>query len=84
MHVQHHANFSKQTTLLDGIDVGPHKWPICGRGLNCFVHEGMKDISNVKVHLKTCRGNVNIFNGWQVYAAGSCKHNLLNFDCYFE
>ena len=29
--------------------------------LNLSVHEGMKDISNVKVHLKTpCSGNVNI------------------------
>ena len=30
------------------------------RGLNRFVHEGMKDISNVKVHLKTRKGNVKI------------------------
>ena len=46
--------------LLNGVDVGPPKWCICGCDLNRFVHEGMKDISNVKVHLKTCNGNVNI------------------------
>ena len=50
----------KRVLLLDGIDVGPPKWPIYGRGLNQSVHEGMKDISNVKVHLKTHSGNVNI------------------------
>ena len=49
--VQHHANISKQATLLDRLDVRSLKW---------FVHEGMNDISNVKVHLKTCIGNVNI------------------------
>ena len=31
-----------------------------GCGLNRFVHEGMNHISNVKVHLKTRSGNVNI------------------------
>ena len=44
--VQRHANVSKQATLLGGLDV-------CGCGLNRFVHEGMHNISNVKVHLKT-------------------------------
>ena len=43
---------------MTGVDVGPHKWHVCGRGLNQSVHECMKDISNVKVHLKT-HGNVN-------------------------
>ena len=52
IHVQHHANISKQTASLDGVDVGPALWRICGRGLNGYVHEGMKHISNVKVHLK--------------------------------
>ena len=52
-------NVSEQM-LLDGTDVGPPKWCICGRGLNLFVDEGMNDISNVKVHLKTHSGNVNI------------------------
>ena len=61
IHVQHHTNVSKQT-LLDGIDVGQPKWRVCGCGLNRLVHEGMKDISNVKVHLKTHSGNVNIGN----------------------
>ena len=30
-------------------------------GLNRFVHEGMNHSSNVKVHLKTRSGNVNIW-----------------------
>ena len=58
--VQRHANVSKQATLLDGLDVSPLKWRVCGWGLNRFVHEGMNHISNVKVHLKTRSGNVNI------------------------
>ena len=49
---QCHANISKQAPLLDGVDIGPLKWHVCGFGLNRFVHEGMNDISNVKVHLK--------------------------------
>ena len=57
--VQRYANVSKQTMLLDGIDFGPLKWLVCGPGLNRSVHEGMKDISKVKVHLKTHSGNVN-------------------------
>ena len=51
--VQRHANASKQATLLDGLDVSHLKWRIRGCGLNRFVHEGMNDISNVKVQLKT-------------------------------
>ena len=58
--VQRHANVSKQATLLDGLDVSQLKWRVCGCGLNRFVHEGMNHISNVKVHLKTRSGNVNI------------------------
>ena len=58
--VQRHANISKQAMLLDGLDVSPLKWRVCGCGLNRFVHEGMNYFSNVKVHLKTCSGNVNI------------------------
>ena len=61
IHVQRHANNSKQVTLLDGLDVSTLKWRVCGCGLNWFVHEGMNDISSVKVHLKTRSGNVNIF-----------------------
>ena len=57
---QRHANVSKQTTLLNGVDVGPPKWHVCGHGINQSVHEGMNNISNVKVHLKTRSGNVNI------------------------
>ena len=59
--VQRHANISKQTTSLDGVGVGLPKRHVCGCGLNQSVHDGMKDISNEKVHLKTCSGNVNIF-----------------------
>ena len=58
--VQRHANVSKQATLLDGLEVSPLKWRVYGCGLNRFVHEGMNDISNVKVHLKTPSGIVNI------------------------
>ena len=58
--VQRHTNFSKQAMLLAGVDIGLPKWRVCGCGLNQFVHEGMNDISNVKVHLKTRSGNVNI------------------------
>ena len=57
--VRRHANVSKQA-LLDGHDVSPLKWHVCGCGLNRFVHEVMNDISNVKVHLKTRSRNVNI------------------------
>ena len=42
--VQRHANVSKQATLLDGLDVSPLKWRVCGCGLNRFVHEGMNHI----------------------------------------
>ena len=54
------TNVSKQTTLLDGVDVGPPKQRVCWRGLNRYVHEAMNLFSNVKVHLKTRVGNVNI------------------------
>ena len=57
---QRHTNVSKQVTLLDGLDVSALKWRVCRCGLNRFVHEGMMGISNVKVHLKTSSGNVNI------------------------
>ena len=60
MHVQGHAKVSKQTTSLDGVDICPAKWCICGLGLDHSVHEGMKDISNEQVDLKTCSGNVNM------------------------
>ena len=59
--VQRHANLSKQATLLDGVDVGPLKWRVCGCGLNLLIHEGMNDISNVKFHLKTRIRNVYMF-----------------------
>ena len=47
------TNVGKQTTLLDGVDVGPPKQRVCWRGLNRSVQEAMNNISNVKVHLKT-------------------------------
>ena len=62
--VQLHINIHKQTTFLDGVDIGPLKWCICGCVLIQSVHEGAKDISNVKVHLKTHSGNVNIDGSW--------------------
>ena len=58
--IQRHANISKQATLLDGLDVSRLKWRVCGCGLNRFVHEGMNNISNAKLHLKTRSGNVNM------------------------
>ena len=58
--VRRHTYVSKQATFLDGLDVRPLKWSVCGYGLNRFVHEGMNHISNVKVHLKTRSGNVDI------------------------
>ena len=58
--IQRHASVSKQATLLDGLDVSPLKWRVCGCSFNRFVHEGMNHISNVKVHLKARGGNVNI------------------------
>ena len=60
IHVQHHANVSKQATLLDGLDVSPLKWSVCKCCFNRFVHEGVNHISNVKAHLKTRSANVNI------------------------
>ena len=51
---------SKQTTSLDGVDVGLPKQCVCWCGLNRSVHEAMNNISNVKVHLKTRSGKVNI------------------------
>ena len=68
--VQRHANVSKQATLLDGLEVSTLKWGIYGCGLNRFVHEGMNHISNVKVHLKTRSGNVNIV----LYTFQRCLH----------
>ena len=58
--VRRHVNVSKQATLLDGLDVSPLKWFVCGCGLNRSVHEGMNHISNTKVHVKIRSGNVNI------------------------
>ena len=37
--VQPRTNVSKQTMLLDGIDVGPPKLHLCGGGLNRSVNE---------------------------------------------
>ena len=60
IHVQSHAKVSKETIILDGVDVGAPNWHICGCGLNRSIHVGMNNILNVKVHLKICCGNVNI------------------------
>ena len=70
--VQRLANVSKQATLLDGLDVSPLKWRVCGCSLNRSVHEGMNHISNAKVHLKTRGGNVNI------YGIACCKLKFMS------
>ena len=59
-HARRQTNANKQTMLLDGVDVGPPKQRVCWRGLNRSVQEAMNNISNVKVHLKSRNGNVNI------------------------
>ena len=59
--VNRHANVSKHATFLDGLDVTTLKWRVYGCGFNRFFHEGMNHISNVRVHLKTRSGNVNIY-----------------------
>ena len=68
--VQRHANVSKQATLLDGVEFSTLKWRVCECGLNRFVHEGMNDILNVKVHLKTLSGNVNTdsYQPWNLWS----------------
>ena len=60
IHTQRQINVSKQTTLLDGVGIGQPKQGVCWPGLNRSIHEAMNNISNVKVHLKTHSGNVNI------------------------
>ena len=50
--VQRHANVSKQATFLGGVDFGPPKWRVLGRGLIRYVHEGMNDISKCKGSFK--------------------------------
>ena len=61
--VQRHANVSKQTTLsciwMD-LTLARSNGAYVGVAEIDFVHEGMNHISNVKVHLKTSSGNVNI------------------------
>ena len=61
--VHYHANVSKQTMLLNSVDVGP---PKCGHSLNGSIYEGMNDISNVNVNLKTRSGDVKI-KVWMPY-----------------
>ena len=83
--VQRLANVSKQATLLNGLDVSPLKWRVCGCGLNRFVREAMNNISNVEVHLKTRSGNVNI-KSWTFrkgcYVFLIC-HEGARVRCYF-
>ena len=81
--VQRHANVSEQATLLDGLDVSPLKWRVCGCGLNRFVHEDMNHISNVKVHLKTRSGNVNISLLKQLFYAVESAYINHEFFFYF-
>ena len=73
--VSRHSNVSKQATLMDGLDVSPLKWRVCGCGLNRFVHEGMNHISNVKVHLKT--------RDWKCkYLRVHCKQEVTSLVCH--
>ena len=60
IHARRQTNASKQTTLSDGVDVCPPKQRVCWRGFNRSVHEALTNISNVKIHLKTRSGHVNI------------------------
>ena len=82
--IQRHANVSKQATLLDGFNVSPIKWRVCGCGLNRFVHEGMNHISNVEVHSKTRSGNVNIklyhnlLPEWEQYTFLTAKNDWVS------
>ena len=62
MCVQLHANVSKQQRYWMVLALVQFKWRVCGCGLNWIRHEGMYDISNVTVHLKTCSGNVNFYS----------------------
>ena len=59
---QRHANVSKQTTLLHGVDVGPPKWRVGGRGLNRPFPEAMNYISNVKVHFRPGPTQIRLHN----------------------
>ena len=77
--IQHHANVSRQVTLLDGLDVCPLKWRVCGCDLNRFVHEGMNHISNIEVHLKTRSGNVNIMCIKAAFVMISKRSSDINF-----
>ena len=56
IHARRQTHFSKQTTLLDGFDVGPPKQRVCNR----YVYEAINNISKVKIHFKTRSENVNI------------------------
>ena len=75
--VQRHANVCKLATLLDGLDVIPLKWRVCGCGLNRFVHEGVS-MSNVKVHVKTPNRHVYILGQKRNAAYNSNKYCVLN------
>ena len=57
--VQSHASGRKQTTILNGIYVGPPKWHVRECDINQSVHEGMY-IPNLKAHTKTRSEYVNI------------------------
>ena len=72
------SNSNKQTTLLDGVDVGPPKQRVCWRGWkNRSIHEAVNNISGVKVHLKTRSGNVNIKRDDNYVATSVCVNREL-------
>ena len=70
------TNVSKQTTLLDGVDVGPPEQRVCWRGLNRSFHEAMNNISNVKVHLSAD------FLSWSFFKF-SCKYQTAGIQLGF-
>ena len=82
MRVKRHANVSKQAMLLDGLDVSPLKWRVCGCGLNRCVHEGMNHILNVEVNLKTRSRNVNINIIW--FMGGDLNGFFSRFKSFYE
>ena len=76
---QRHANVSKQATLLDGLDVSPLKWRVCGCDLNQFVHEGINHISNVKVQRKCKYEGMNHISNVKVHL--KTRSGNVNISC---
>ena len=54
------TNVGEQAMLLDGFDIVSPNWGICGHSLNWSFHEGISNMSSVKVHKWIDSGNVNV------------------------